>query len=304
MSSLATVEALPVPVAARGARLLSLDVFRGLTIIGMLIVNNPGDASTAFVQARHSPWNGCTLADLVFPFFLFVVGITTHLSLQARAARGDSDGEIRSQILRRGALLFVIGLLLNWFPFYQYGALAGHPHPTALDHFIARLEQLRLLGVLQRIGIAYAAAALLSWKASWRQVALWVAAILLGYWLLLTLVPVPGEGTIGVYQLDSPGHTLSAWVDRATLDWSRWGRGNHIWRDSRVYDPEGLLSTIPAIATVLLGVLIGRLLSATRSSCWPAPALLQLGFSGASRSRSTRISGRAPTLPSRPASRA
>lgn len=264
MSSLATVEALPVPVAARGARLLSLDVFRGLTIIGMLIVNNPGDASTAFLQARHSPWNGCTLADLVFPFFLFVVGITTHLSLQARAARGDSDREIRGQILRRGALLFVIGLLLNWFPFYQYGAIEGHPHPTALDHVIARLEELRLLGVLQRIAIAYAAAALLSWKASAKQVALWTAVILLGYWLLLTLAPVPGEGTTGLYQLNNPGHTLSAWVDRVTLDWSRWGLGNHIWQESRLYDPEGLLSTIPAIATVLLGVLIGRLLAAAR----------------------------------------
>ena len=264
MSSLATVDALPAPVAPRAARLVSLDVFRGLTIIGMLIVNNPGDASTAFVQARHSPWNGCTLADLVFPFFLFVVGITTQLSLQARAARGDSDGAICGQILRRGALLFVIGLLLNWFPFYQYGAIVGHPHPTALDHFVARLEELRLLGVLQRIGIAYAAAALLSWKASGKQVALWTTAILVGYWLLLTLVPVPGEGTIGLYRLGNPGHTLSAWVDRVTLDWSRWGLGNHIWQESRVYDPEGLLSTLPAIATVLLGVLIGRLLATAR----------------------------------------
>jgi predicted acyltransferase len=264
MSSLATVEALPVPVVPRAARLLSLDVFRGLTIIGMLIVNNPGDASTAFLQARHSPWNGCTLADLVFPFFLFVVGITTRLSLQARAARGDNDREIRGQILRRGALLFVIGLLLNWFPFYQYGAIERHPHPTALDHFIARLEQLRLMGVLQRIGIAYAAAAFMSWKASGKRVALWIQAILLGYWLVSTLVPVPGEGTIGFYQLNNPGHTLSAWVDRATLDWSRWGLGNHIWQESRVYDPEGLLSTIPAIATVLFGVLIARLLASPR----------------------------------------
>ncbi|HKN66911.1 MAG TPA: heparan-alpha-glucosaminide N-acetyltransferase domain-containing protein [Gemmatimonadaceae bacterium] len=264
MSSLATVDALPVPVAPRGARLLSLDVFRGLTIIGMLIVNNPGDASTAFLQARHSPWNGCTLADLVFPFFLFVVGITTQLSLRARAVRGDNDREIRGQILRRGALLFVIGLLLNWFPFYQYGAIDGHPHPTPLDHVIARLEELRLLGVLQRIGIAYAAAALLSWKTSARQVAFRAGAILVGYWLLMTVVPVPGEGTIGLSQLDNAGHTLSAWVDKVTLDWSRWGLGNHIWRESRVYDPEGLLSTLPAIATVLLGVLIDRLLAAVR----------------------------------------
>ena len=264
MSSLATAAARPEPVAARGARLLSLDVFRGLTIIGMLIVNNPGNAQTAFLQTRHSPWNGCTLADLVFPFFLFVVGITTHLSLEARAARGDSARAIRGQILRRGALLFAIGLLLNWFPFYQYGAIGGQPHPSALDHIMARLSELRFLGVLQRIGIAYAAAALLSWKASGKRVALWTQAILLGYWLLLTLVPVPGEGTIGLYQLNNPGHTLAAWVDRVTLDWSRWGLGNHIWGESRVFDPEGLLSTVSAIATVLFGVLIGRLLATPR----------------------------------------
>ena len=260
-----TADALAAPVAGPGARLLSLDVFRGLTIIGMLIVNNPGNSATSFEQLRHSSWNGCTIADLVFPFFLFVVGITTYLSLEARAARGDSDRAIRGRILRRGALLFAIGLLLNWFPFYQYGAIDGHPHPTAADHFIARLTSLRLLGVLQRIGIAYAAAALLSWKAPGKRVARWTQVILLGYWLVLTLVPVPGEGTIGFYQLNNPGHTLAAWVDRVTLDWSRWCLGNHIWQESRVYDPEGLLSTIPAIATVLFGVLIARVLAIPRS---------------------------------------
>jgi len=279
MSSPATADALPPPVVRPGARrLLSLDVFRGLTIIGMLIVNNPGNAATAFSETRHSPWNGWTLADLVFPFFLFVVGITTHLSLAARAARGDADREIRRQILRRGALLFAIGVLLNWFPFYQYGAIEGHLHPTAFDHVVARLKELRFLGVLQRIGIAYAAAAALSWKASGKRVALWTLAILLGYWLLLTIVPVPGEGTIGLYRLNNPGHTLAAWVDRVTLDWSRWGLGNHIWQESRVYDPEGLLSTIPAIATVLFGVLIGRLLATPRSL---HDRIRQLGAAGA-----------------------
>src|SRR3954462_13799897 len=165
MASLATADALAEPVARTGARLRSRDVFRGLTIIGMLIVNNPGSSETAFAQLRHSRWNGCTLADLGFPFFLLVVGITTHLSLRGRAARGDSNREIRGRILRRGALLFAIGVLLNWFPFYQYGAIDGHPHPTAVDHLIARLTELRFLGVLQRSWIADASAALLSWNA-------------------------------------------------------------------------------------------------------------------------------------------
>ena len=247
------------------SRLSSLDVFRGLTIIGMLVVNNPGDSATAFVELRHSPWHGWTIADLIFPFFLFVVGITTHLSLEGRHRRGDDDATIRRQILRRGALIFLIGLLLNWFPFYQYGAIPGHPQPGFFDHLVGRLLALRILGVLQRIGIAYIVAALLSWKASNRRVVWTTAAILLGYWLAMTLLPVPGEGAIGLRLIDDPARTLSAWVDRTTLDWSPWGMGNHLWQDSRVFDPEGLLSTIPAIATTLIGVLAGRWIGGSRS---------------------------------------
>lgn len=234
-------------------------------MIGMLVVNNPGDSANAYTQLRHSAWNGWTIADLVFPFFLFIVGITTHLSLRARAARGDSDHAIRAQILRRGALIFGIGVLLNWFPFYQYGAIAGHSTPSFLDHVVARLLNLRLLGVLQRIGIAYVAAALLTWRASTRRVVAMTVLILVGYWLASTMLPVPGEGAIGAQLLNVPGHTLSAWVDRVTLDWSRWGLGNHIWDSTHIYDPEGLFSTIPAIATSLIGVIVGRWI-ATRNS--------------------------------------
>src|SRR5207248_541268 len=184
-------ESAPSAPPSLAARLTSLDVFRGLTIIGMLLVNNPGDAGAAYVELRHSTWNGWSLADLVFPFFLFVVGITTHLSLRGRTARGDGDGTVRQQILRRGAVIFAIGFLLNWFPFYQYGAIVGHPSPTFLDHVVGRLADVRILGVLQRIGLAYVAAALLTWKASTRRVVLTTGALLVGYWLLLTLVPVP-----------------------------------------------------------------------------------------------------------------
>ena len=264
MCPLGTADALAPPVAGAGSRLLSLDVFRGLTIIGMLIVNNPGNAATSFEQLRHSPWNGWTLADLVFPFFLFVVGITTHLSLRARARRGDSESAVRRQIFRRGALLFAIGLLLNWFPFYHYGAVPSHVGIGFIDHVIARLLELRFLGVLQRIGITYVVAALLTLRGSSRSIAVVTVAVLIGYWLVMTVLPVPGEGAVGALLLDQPGHTLAAWVDRMTLDWSRWGLGNHIWEASRVFDPEGLLSTIPAIGTVLFGVLIGRLLATPR----------------------------------------
>ena len=248
------------------SRIASLDVFRGLTIIGMLIVNNPGDATTAYTELRHTPWHGWTIADLIFPFFLFVVGITTHLSLATRRRRGDDDAAIRRQIVRRGLLIFVIGLLLNWFPFYQYGALPGHPQPSFLDHVVGRLLELRVLGVLQRIGIAYIAAAFLSWHASNRRIVWTTVLLLIGYWLILSLLPVPGEGgAIGQQLIDDPARTLSAWVDRTTLDWSRWGMGNHLWEESRVFDPEGLLSTLPAIATALIGVLAGRWLGALKS---------------------------------------
>jgi predicted acyltransferase len=249
----------------RSSRLPSLDVFRGLTIIAMLVVNNPGDASASYRQLRHSPWYGWTLADLVFPYFLFVVGITTHLSLRSRAARGDSDSALRRQIFRRGALLFVIGLLLNWFPFYHYGAVATYTGASFVNHVIARLFELRFLGVLQRIGIAYVVAALLTLRATSRRVVVTTLALLIGYWLALTILPVPGEGAMGAALLDEPSRTLAAWVDRMTLDWSRWGLGNHIWESTRVFDPEGLLSTIPAIATTLIGVLAGRWLDGPRS---------------------------------------
>jgi predicted acyltransferase len=269
--------------AGRLVRLTSLDVFRGLTIIGMLIVNDPGDSSATYAQLRHSAWHGWTIADLVFPYFLFVVGITTHLSLRARLARGDGEGSIQRQIFRRGALLFAIGLLLNWFPFYHYGAVPPYTGFGFLDHVLARLLELRFLGVLQRIGIAYVAAALISWRAPSRRIVLLTAVLLVGYWLAMTLLPVPGQGVIGAAVLDQPTGTLAAWVDRATLDWSRWGLGNHIWETSRVFDPEGLLSTLPAIATTLVGVLAGRWLGSAHSlgerlnGLFAAGALLTLG---------------------------
>ena len=266
ISALITPDDKAVAAPRVTSRLTSLDVFRGLTIIGMLIVNNPGDATTAFTELRHSPWHGWTIADLIFPFFLFVVGITTHLSLETRRRRGDDDAAIRRQILRRGSVIFVIGLLLNWFPFYQYGALPGHPQPAFIDHVVGRLLELRLLGVLQRIGMAYIAAAFLAWHGSSRRILWTTVLLLLGYWLIMTLLPVPGEGgAIGLQLIDDPARTLSAWVDRTTLDWSHWGMGNHLWEQSRVFDPEGLLSTLPAVATALIGVLAGRWLGATKS---------------------------------------
>ena len=239
-------------------RLLSLDVFRGMTVAGMLLVNDPGTWSAIYPPLEHSTWNGWTPTDLIFPFFLFIAGITTHLSLSARRARGDDERAIRAQIIRRGALIFLFGLLINGFPYFTWGDVAGVADPSLLQRIGDRLLHWRILGVLQRIGIAYMCAALLTQRTTLRQQIGILAGLLFGYWIVMTVLPVPGEGTIGALLLDQPTRTMAAWVDRTVLDWSRWGLGNHLWASSVTWDPEGVLSTVPAIGTAMLGNLAGR----------------------------------------------
>jgi predicted acyltransferase len=239
-------------------RLLSLDVFRGMTVAGMLLVNDPGSWASIYPPLEHATWNGWTPTDLIFPFFLFIVGITTHLSLTARRARGDDERAIRAQIIRRGALIFLFGLLINGFPYFTWGDVAGVADPTLAQRIVDRLLHWRILGVLQRIGIAYMVAALLTLRTTLRQQIVIVVSILFGYWAVMTVLPVPGEGTIGALLLDDPQRTMAAWLDRLVLDWSRWGLGNHLWASSVTWDPEGILSTIPAVATAILGNLAGR----------------------------------------------
>lgn len=241
--------------------MVALDAFRGLTVAAMLLVNNPGNGDAVYAPFAHAAWNGWTPTDLIFPFFLFIVGITTELSLATRAERGDAPGDVRRQIVRRAALIVGIGLLLNWFPFYQSGAIDGHAAPGVADRLAARLAVMRIPGVLQRIGVAYAAAALLAWRAPNRRVVATVAALLAGYWALVALVPIPG---VGAPHLADPGRTLQAWTDQRAFDLRRWGLGFHLWDPDRPYDPEGLLSTLPAIGTALLGVLAGRWLTSAR----------------------------------------
>ncbi|HYD54141.1 MAG TPA: hypothetical protein VEA99_16010 [Gemmatimonadaceae bacterium] len=253
----------PEPITAPSTpatreRLLALDVFRGMTVAGMLLVNDPGSWSAIYPTLGHAAWHGWTPTDLIFPFFLFIVGITTHLSLSTRRARGDGDAAIRHQILRRGAIIFLLGLLLNGFPFFTWAAVPGNPDPSFLDRVTHRLEVWRIMGVLQRIALAYTIAALLSWQASTRRVIGTVVVLLLGYWAAMTLIPVPGTGQLGAALLDKPSTTLAAWVDRLLLDWRRFGLGNHIWGGGTTWDPEGILSTIPAIGTAMLGILAGR----------------------------------------------
>ena len=229
-------------------RLVSLDVFRGITVAGMLLVNDPGSWGHIYPPLEHAAWNGWTPTDLVFPFFLFIVGITTVLSANARRARGATDAELVRQILRRGALIFLFGLLVNWLPFYTWTG----DFPSFGARIVDRLYHVRLLGVLQRIGLAYVAGALIALRANTRAIIAVSATILFGYWALMSMGP-----------LEPADATIAASVDRALLDWGP--AGNHLWAQSVTWDPEGLLSTLPAIVTVLLGVLAGRWIASQKT---------------------------------------
>src|SRR5262245_19283500 len=229
--------------AAPGSeRLLSLDVFRGVTIAAMVLVNNPGTWSAVYWPLGHAEWHGWTPTDLIFPFFLFIVGVSITLALGRRQTAGDPRGTLTRRALRRSAIIFALGLTLNTVSTLGYGD---------------GLDTVRIMGVLQRIALCYLAAALLYLWSDWRTQAGVAAALLLGYWGLLALVPVPG---FGAGDLDKVG-SLTAWLDRLIL-------GQHIWGGSKVYDPEGLLSTLPSIATTLAGVLGGHWLLAGPAAVW------------------------------------
>jgi predicted acyltransferase len=240
------------PLPSKRERLLSLDVFRGITIAGMLLVNNPGTWSAIFPPLEHAEWNGWTPTDLIFPFFLFIVGITTHLSLSARRARGDDDSALIKQVLRRGIIIYLIGFSMAMFPFYQWGTIASIPNPSAWDRILFRIEHVRILGVLPRIAIVYICAALLTLRTTLKQQIIIIATLLFGYWFAMTLIPVPGEDAIGALLLNTHDRNLAAYLDRLILG------TNHTWIGSVTFDPEGPMSTIPAIATSMLGVIAGR----------------------------------------------
>ncbi len=219
--------------AGRSVRLRSVDVFRGVTMAAMVIVNNPGDWDNVYPPLLHAPWHGWTPTDLVFPFFLFIVGVAITLSPTSAGAVGG--------VLRRGAVIFGLGLFLAGFPFFN-------------------LATWRIPGVLQRIALCYVAAVALvrlttpregETGAHMRRLAGVTVAIVLGYAALMLWVPVPG-GHAGDL---TPEGNLGAWLDRALM------RG-HLWRPQ--WDPEGLLSTLPAVATTLMGVLAGEALQLVR----------------------------------------
>jgi predicted acyltransferase len=216
--------------AQTSSRLVSLDALRGLTVALMILVNTAGDGAVSYPQLRHSVWNGCTLTDIVFPTFLFIVGGSIAMAFSSRLARGVPRSTILVQVARRSSMIAVLGLLLNAIPFFD-------------------LHALRYYGVLQRIALCYLLASCVFLFGRTRACALAAPAPLLLYWFLLVHVRVPGLGMPGVdVPLLDPFANLASWFDRVLVP------APHLYRHS-IYDPEGLLGTIPALANTLFGTL-------------------------------------------------
>ena len=281
-------------------RLTSLDVFRGMTIMLMTIVNNPGDWGSIYAPLEHAEWHGCTPTDLVFPFFLFIVGISTVLSMPVK----KFDKSVLEKIITRALRIFLLGLSLNFFSKIHIGSLEGVPLMLVRLIFTAiitvlllgdydRKKQLyvaaglftlmmvlsfggfeafasvRILGVLQRIAIVYLVVSVLYATTNTTTQIVVGVACLLGYWALMALVPVPNVGAANFEK----GTNLAAWLDNLLLP-------GHLWVTSKTWDPEGILSTIPAIGTGLAGVFTGKLLTNRFPKNKKAVYLLSAGVLG------------------------
>jgi predicted acyltransferase len=223
-------------------RLSSLDAFRGFTIAAMVLVNNPGDWSNLYSQLEHAAWNGWTFTDWIFPFFLFIGGVSMALSLGRLADAGADKPALLRKLAKRAVLIFLIGFALNYIPRFD-------------------LHSVRIPGVLQRIALCTLLSAPIVVYFNWRQQLMWIVGLLALYSAVMLWVPVPGFGA-GVLE---PGKDAGAWLDRLLLN-------GHLWVQSKTWDPEGVLSTIPAIASQLFGVLAGRWLlsrfSRTEQTVW------------------------------------
>ena len=216
--------------AAGPKRLVSLDVFRGITIAGMVLVNNPGSWAHIYWPLEHAEWNGWTPTDLIFPFFLFIVGVAIPLAFGKRIERGDARRDLFLKVLYRSVIIFLLGEFLAGFPYFHFSTI-------------------RIPGVLQRIAVCYFFASIIYLTTRPRTLALIAVALLVIYCLLMTNVAAPGY-----YAGDlSKEGSLASFIDRRIF-------GPHIWKQGIVYDPEGLLSTMGALATTLFGVLTGNLM--------------------------------------------
>ncbi|MFH1131572.1 MAG: DUF5009 domain-containing protein [Pseudomonadota bacterium] len=236
---------------AQQGRLTSLDAFRGFTIAGMMLVNNPGTWADIYPQLRHAAWDGWTFTDWIFPFFLWIVGVAMTLSFAKRRERGDTPGKLLVGVVRRSIIIFGLGLFLAGFPFGLFGSSFS-------------FATIRIPGVLQRIAICYLLASMIYLWTGVRGQVTAVVLLLASYWAMVKLIPVPGYGAGGL----QPVGNFVWYIDSILLKGHTWpfapGPGG---------DPEGIISTIPAIATTLFGVLTGQYLRSSKhsreeQSCW------------------------------------
>jgi len=211
-------------------RLVALDAFRGATMALMVLVNNPGDGQHVYWPLEHADWNGWTPTDVVFPSFMWIVGVAMTLSFAKRLAAGASRSQLFTQAFRRAIIIFVLGLLVYVYPGFSFTTQ-------------------RWMGVLQRIAICYLIAAAIYLTTKIRGQIAWIIGLMAVYWLAMAFIPVPGYGP---GRLDVEGN-FAHYVDKIVL-------GTHNYRHTKTWDPEGVVSTLPAIATVLLGIMAGHIL--------------------------------------------
>jgi predicted acyltransferase len=226
-------------------RLASLDAFRGLTIAGMILVNNPGSERHVYPPLRHAEWHGWTPTDLVFPFFVFIVGVSIAFAMSQRKEGGAGRSNLHVKIFKRSLILFSLGILLRLVPRFDF-------------------ETLRIPGVLQRLALCYLFAALLYIHGDVKGRVGIAVVVLAAYWAVLKLVPVPGQGA-GILDYDG---NLAGYIDLKLL-------AGHLYKPT--FDPEGILSTFPAIVTAILGTLTGDWLRSKRPHLVKTLGLLAAG---------------------------
>jgi len=218
-------------------RLLSLDVFRGATVAAMILVNNPGDWGNIYAPLEHASWHGCTPTDLIFPFFLFIVGVSITYAMSSNKAVPQAHGQTILKAAKRAAILFGLGLFLSLYP-------------KIFTDPIAALSTVRIPGVLQRIAVVFLISSIIFLKNTERNIMRIAGGILILYCIIMTFIPVPGTG----YPNLEKETNMGAWIDRSILTEA------HLWKSAKTWDPEGILSTMPAIASGLIGVLVGAFL--------------------------------------------
>lgn len=279
-------------------RIISLDVLRGITIMMMILVNNPGSWGNIFAPLEHAEWNGCTPTDLVFPFFIFILGAAIPLAIVTKVLNQQTFLKILTRSLR----IISLGLFLGFYGKIEIFNLEGYPLLISkliitgivayvlLGNFeqkiklylvlalflifmflafsgIEAYKEVRIPGVLQRIGIVYFFTSLVYLKTEIKGQIITIALLLLGYWAIMTLIPVPG---FGAANLDK-GTNLAGWIDNLLLE-------NHLWASSKTWDPEGILSTIPAIASGIVGLLVGQLLNSSLAKNDKVIKMIGTGF--------------------------